>query len=285
MCQACPTINKTSRERRLLTKRDFSPEEERAFDWLLRQYQDALTGPEREIREFVEQASADELSSLTSIRSELEPRIGRYTADFEAVFREGGERGAQAGRALAARRSQLSINFNLIPERTLAEIDDWVDTAAGSTMDTITEDATRWLRGAHEDGLGIDDIADQLNTELFEGRLEDSVAENAALTATNSTANAGSHSAHEDADAVVAEEWLAELDGREREDHAEADGQVVAVGGSFEVGGSYLEHPGDPSAPIGQIARCRCVAIPRFADELTADQLDAIESGDRIWIR
>lgn len=283
MCQACH--QKTLTKRNLLTKQDFSPREEEAFNWLLRQYRDALDAPEREIREFVSQADADDLSSLQSIRTELEPRIGNFVSEFETVFRDGGERGAQAGRALAARRNQLSVNFDLVPDRTLDIIDDWAEEAAGSTLDTITEDATRWLRGAHEDGLSIDDIAGRLNDELFEGRLEDHVAERAARTGTISTSNTGSHSAFEEADSVVGEEWLATGDSRTRDDHVEADGQVVAIDNSFEVGGVYGAHPGDPSLPVGQIVQCRCTVVPVFADDLTEEQLQAILDGDRIWVR
>lgn len=268
--------------RRVLTKQDLSPEEERVFQLFLEEYREALGPLEDDIATWVNGATDEDLASLESIRTELSRRIGDYTRDFEAVFREGGRRGAEAGRELAARRYQLDVALDIVPNRTLEQIDDWVEEAAGSTLETITEDATRWLRGAHEEGLGIDDIADRLNDELFEGRLEDYVAERAARTGTISTSNAGSHSAFEDADAVVGEEWLAASDERTRDDHAEADGQIVPVDTSFEVGGNYLEHPGDPNGPVGEIVNCRCSLIPRFSDEFTDDELDALESGERL---
>jgi len=140
------------------------------------------------------------------------------------------------------------VAFDVVPDRTLDILDEWVDVAAGSTLETITEDSARWLRGAHKDGLSIPDIADKLNDELYDGRLEGYVAERAARTGTISTSNAGAHSAHEDADSVVGEQWLTSIDGRERDSHAQAHQQVVAVGTSFEVGGVYLDHPGDPRA-------------------------------------
>lgn len=286
MCRAAtPADVRHTRKRRLLCKQDFAPEEAQAFEWMLEEYRDALQPIEDDIEAWLAGADADGLRSLDEIRSDIRVLVDGRVDSFETVFREGGQRGAAAGRAIATRRFDLGVAFDVVPDRTLDVIDDWVGEAADSTLETITEDATRWLRGAHEEGLSIDDIADQLNDELFEGRLEDYVAERAARTGTISTSNAGSHSAFEDADSVVGEEWLTEIDGRERDDHADADGQVVAVGTSFEVGGVYLEHPGDPSAPVGQIANCRCVVLPKFADELTDEQLDAIEAGERIWIR
>ena len=275
------TVIRATASRALLTKQEFSPEEERAFRWFLGEYRDQLGPIEDDIREFLRGASDTDLSSLDAIRTELEGRFGAYTSDFEVVFREGGEQGAAAGRELAARRFGLDIAFDTIPERTLEEIDDWVDVAAGSTLETITEDATRWLRGAHEEGLSIDEITEQL-MELDE-HLEETVAHRAARTAVNSTSRAGHHSAHEDAPGVVAERWISELRDNTREDHEEAHGQTVGVDVRFEVGGVYMLHPGDPSAPVGQIANCLCQARPLFEDDLTEAELEAVESGERIW--
>lgn len=267
--------------RRLLTKQEFSPEEERAFRWFLREYQDVLGDVERDLRTWVAQTDGGVLSSLERIRAELDAELGVYATDMELVFREGGERGALAGRELAARQFGLDISFDVLPERTLAEIDDWVETAAGSTFDTITEDATRWLRGAHEEGLSISDITSELQD--LNQHLDETVAHRAARTAVNSTARAGHHSAHEDAPGVVAERWESELRDNTRDDHREAHGQTVAVDNTFEVGGVYMLHPGDPSAPVGQIANCLCRARPLFEDELSESELEAILAGERIW--
>lgn len=52
--------------------------------------------------------------------------------------------------------------------------------------------------------------------------------------------------------------WIATADDRTRDDHYEADGQVVDLNGQFEVGGHYCDMPGDPSLPAGQVISCRC---------------------------
>jgi len=281
-CRCCSPHHHT--KRRVFSKVDFSPEEERAFQFFLDEYRDRLAPVENDIEAWLNGATDGDLSSLQSIRAELDSRLGGYTNDFAVVFREGGEQAAQAGRAIAARQHTLDVSFDIVPERTLEVIDEWAETAAGSTLETITEDATRWLRGAHEEGLSIPDISERLNDELFEGRLEDYVAERAARTGTISTSNAGNHSALQDASSVVGEEWLTAVDGRERDDHNEADGQVVAVDTPFEVGGVFMDHPGDPTGPVGQIANCRCSIAPVFADDLTEEQLAAIEAGERIYL-
>lgn len=44
-------------------------------------------------------------------------------------------------------------------------------------------------------------------------------------------------------------QWLATLDGKTRHEHRILDGQTVDVEESFQVDGSKLKCPGDPSAP------------------------------------
>lgn len=268
----------------VITKVEFGPEEERAFQSFLERYLDELDRVETDIREFVEEASEEDLAELESIRAELSTRTGNYTDDFDVVFREGGEEAAEAGRALAARRHNLDVSFDVVPERTLEVLDDWAAVASESTLETITEDSTRWLRSAHEDGLSIDEIADELQNEFFPDRLEDHVAERAARTGTISSSNAGNHSAHVDAEGVVGEQWIATDDDRTRDSHSAVDGVVVAIDQSFSVGGESLEHPGDPTGSLEEIVNCRCTAVPVFADELSEEELEAINNGEQIVV-
>ena len=54
--------------------------------------------------------------------------------------------------------------------------------------------------------------------------------------------------------------WEASIDGRERETHAEVDGDEVPIDQPFEVGGYQMMHPGDSSmgAPAEEVINCRC---------------------------
>jgi len=56
--------------------------------------------------------------------------------------------------------------------------------------------------------------------------------------------------------------WLAALDERTRETHAQAHGQVVGVEEPFNVGGYLLKYPADPNAPPEETINCRCTVIP-----------------------
>ncbi len=59
--------------------------------------------------------------------------------------------------------------------------------------------------------------------------------------------------------AQLTKEWLAVEDERTRMSHAEADGQTVDLGGTFQVGGEMLAYPGDPMGSAENVINCRCV--------------------------
>jgi hypothetical protein len=59
-------------------------------------------------------------------------------------------------------------------------------------------------------------------------------------------------------------EWLTAIDGRERPEHAAANGQIVAIDAPFIVGGEQLMYPGDPAGSAGNTIQCRCAEAPVF---------------------
>jgi hypothetical protein len=70
------------------------------------------------------------------------------------------------------------------------------------------------------------------------------------------------------ASGVPFKRWLATLDGKEREDHFEAHGQIRAIDEPYDVGGEQLMHPLDPAGSAAQVCNCRCDEVP----VVTADQ-------------
>lgn len=52
--------------------------------------------------------------------------------------------------------------------------------------------------------------------------------------------------------------WLATTDGRERDSHREANGQVVPMDEPFKVGGGSMMRPHALGAPAGEVVNCRC---------------------------
>jgi uncharacterized protein with gpF-like domain len=58
----------------------------------------------------------------------------------------------------------------------------------------------------------------------------------------------------------VTRTWVATLDDRTRDTHAEMDGQVVGMDEPFvSPSGAELMYPGDPNAPPEEVINCRCV--------------------------
>jgi SPP1 gp7 family putative phage head morphogenesis protein len=56
-------------------------------------------------------------------------------------------------------------------------------------------------------------------------------------------------------------EWSTVIDGRERETHNAANGQVVGIYESFTVGGAHCQAPGDENLPPQESINCRCTCL------------------------
>lgn len=64
-------------------------------------------------------------------------------------------------------------------------------------------------------------------------------------------------------------EWSTVIDGRERESHAAADGQVVPIDEPFKLAEGEGMFPGDSSLPPSETANCRCTVVsPRDSERM-----------------
>jgi uncharacterized protein with gpF-like domain len=275
MCSTCHTAGRT------LLAKEIAPEARAAIESFFRDFSGAVDDVRQDLVDAIRNGDLDP-STTSGVRVFVEQTMGNYTSSFETVFREGLEEGAKAGRAIAGRRFDLDVAFDTVPKETLDALDDWAVQASDEVTSRFADDITGFIRTAHEEGLSIDDLADTLNDDLFEGRLQDWEAERVARTETISSSNAGSHTAYQDAGSVVGEEWIATFDGRQRDTHGDADGQIVAVENVFLVGGYEADHPGDQSLPAEERINCRCTVVPVFRDDLTDSEFAQLESGGRL---
>jgi hypothetical protein len=53
-------------------------------------------------------------------------------------------------------------------------------------------------------------------------------------------------------------EWITTIDGRERDAHRSADGQIVDLDEKYTVGGEKVRYPSDPTASAKNRINCRC---------------------------
>jgi len=54
-------------------------------------------------------------------------------------------------------------------------------------------------------------------------------------------------------------EWISTNDGRVRDSHRAVNGKIIAMGESFNVNGTKMKYPSDPSGGAANVINCRCV--------------------------
>jgi SPP1 gp7 family putative phage head morphogenesis protein len=135
------------------------------------------------------------------------------------------------------------------------------DTTYGAIKDTLAEGVKL--------GESIPDLAARIR-DVF------SVADSARATviARSETISAYNAAGYEVAqnlgsDVIGGREWISTNDDRTRDDHLDADGQVVGMDESYTVGGEELDYPGDPNGSPANVIQCRCAE-----GYLTQDEMD-----------
>lgn len=162
-------------------------------------------------------------------------------------------------------KARMPIGFN---ERMAQLIKDYFLTDILNTSENITETTRQLIQkiliDAYDEGLGIDEIIDQLrDTELSRIR-----ARMIARTETVTAANQGAMYAAKDTGLMMNKEWLATQDARTRHDHRFIDGHVVGYDDEFILPGNIqMSQPGDRTQPDGlptparEIVNCRCTIL------------------------
>lgn len=116
-------------------------------------------------------------------------------------------------------------------------------------------------------GESIDKLTKRLTDSLEASNR--STMMNFARTAMTGAQNAGRVEAMHDAEDMgikVKKLWIATLDSRTRDTHAELDGQSVDVDEPFVVDGMGIMFPGDPNADPSLVYNCRCTLGYEYPD-------------------
>lgn len=132
--------------------------------------------------------------------------------------------------------------------------------------DTTNEALRKKLAQAISDGISNGDTLNTIKNSILdicEGVYEDMDSRRAKLIGRNEamdSVNFGSYSTAS-AEGMESKEWVSTRDERVREDHLDADGQIVGINEPFSVGGEDLMYPGDSSlgASAENTIQCRCV--------------------------
>ena len=207
----------------------------------------------RELRAFFNASGVDFMSRLlvSEVRNwqlELEAILGKQAL---AAYNLGG----QGARATLGVRGAFKLRNPFIVDslRDRANL-----LAGGIADDTFERLKTVFAEGFYVAGESPLEVAKTLRGEfdfLARDRSE-LVARTEGLVITSQ----GQQTLYK-ASGVEFKRWLTTLDGLERLTHFEAHGQIVPIDQPFLVGDEEMQHPGDPSADIKEVANCRCAHI------------------------
>jgi HK97 family phage portal protein len=188
---------------------------------------------------------------------------------YEAVFAAGG-----------ARISDLfGIAFDLAAPYAQDFIAARANKLAGQVTDTTYDAIRRALADGVAEGEGIPDLARRIR-HVFDVATTSRATTIARTEVVSAYAASSRLTADQLPDDVVGGyEWISTRDGRTREDHANADGQVIGRGQAFDVGGEMLAYPGDPNASPDNTVNCRCALAT-----LTPEEVEAALGARSRWI-
>jgi len=177
-------------------------------------------------------------------------------------------------RQLSVAEAQTLADMYGVPEKVTAlneEIAWYLETKPIRIrhINSVTRDA---IRRAVSDWMMSGEAVDGLKARILGAtdiEMSAARAESIARTEANGALNAGAQALITEA-GMPYKEWLSARDGRVRESHQAADGQVVRAAETFRVGNAQLRYPGDPyTGAAEEICNCRCAVVPRMAPKAT----------------
>lgn len=110
-----------------------------------------------------------------------------------------------------------------------------------------------------DEGLSERDISRRIRERA--PSISASRAQTIARTETHAASNYAVMEAFRSTEIEARREWVSATDERTREDHLEANGQIVGLNEPFNIGGEELMYPGDPSGSGEQVINCRCAVV------------------------
>ena len=130
-------------------------------------------------------------------------------------------------------------------------------------------------------GVTIPQIAKRVARVTGESSYKSAVRN--ARTAYTSAQNAGRIEGLHQAQQLginVKKQWMATLDNRTRDAHADLDGQIRDIDEPFQVDGMEIDYPGDPTADPSLVYNCRCSLVYIYPDYPSDMQRRDNETGE-----
>ena len=121
---------------------------------------------------------------------------------------------------------------------------------------TTKKEINHILSAAFEEGQSIQATAATIESHIR--HMSNVRATMIARTETIRASNFGALKGAEFTELKLNKEWISTFDDRTREDHLEADGQIVGRDDLFSVGGDKLPYPAAVNGQPGNTINCRC---------------------------
>lgn len=155
----------------------------------------------------------------------------------------------------------------------LAQTQQLAGDVSRATEDAVKKTIAKALAGVDEGKplqVAISEVLPELSADLKKvyGHKERRGA-TIARTETGKAQNTARVLQYEDA-GVTHLEWRTSPSGDNRPEHADAQGEIVAMGERFSNG---LKHPHEAGAPAASVINCRCRVIGHFRDEDDDDEI------------
>lgn len=261
-------------------KRRYPAEVQAAMEQFRRQFSAALADVRARLADNFDRPGVTDPVSLVSVV------IDREGDTIRGRLRDGATDGVNAGARMAQRRFDLGVSFDQAPESAIRSVEAVVGSYEDDALNTVARSIEGDLEGWLNEGRTVDEIRDLILSEGYQADLNARHTETHARTVVQGAAERGNHEMMRRAPGVVGERWNTTNDGRARESHIDADGQIAPVEGTFllngEAGRAELLHPGDPNGPVAEVANCRCFATPAYKSDLTDSEVAQLRTGRRL---
>jgi hypothetical protein len=136
----------------------------------------------------------------------------------------------------------------------------WSDKRSEEISKTTSRRLDRILARATSEGLHEDRIAGEI-IDLIGGTMGTARARTIARTETHSASQDAAFEVAQGSGLSLQKQWVSVEDARTREDHVDANDNIVPLEEAFKVGDDELYYPGDPTGAPEQIINCRCICV------------------------
>jgi|MDSY01.1.fsa_nt_gb uncharacterized protein with gpF-like domain len=132
---------------------------------------------------------------------------------------------------------------------------------------SVARKVAQIIEEGREEGLSLNQLARRITEKVLP--ISRSRAALIARTETHNAASFANHNYHDtlrkDLGVNMMKRWVSTADERTRSAHVEANGQIRNMDEDFDIGGSAMNHAGDPKGGAKNVVNCRCVIV--YADE------------------